>query len=132
MGLASAAEPSVAGRWTTFDNDGRKRAVVEIVERGELATGRIVELFVRPGEEADPICVDCAGDARGRRIRGLEILRLQRETRVPRWRGTVLDPEDGRLYRCTAMPSADGRALQLRGFVGFELFGRTETWARSD
>ncbi len=131
-GLACAAEPSIAGRWTTFDADGRKHATVEIAEEGGQAIGRIVELFLQPDEDRDPICVDCPGDARGRRIRGLEILKLRREAGGARWRGTVLDPEEGRLYRGTATPSADGRTLRLRGFVGFELFGRTEKWTRAD
>ena len=130
--LAWGAERGLDGRWATFDTDGRKRAVVEIVDRGEQATGRIVELIPRPGEDGDPVCVDCEGDARGRRIRGLEILKLDREPEGAGWQGTVLDPEEGRLYRCTATLSADGQTLRLRGFIGLQLFGRTETWSRVD
>ena len=130
--IACRAEPGLAGRWAAYGSDDRKRAVVEIVDRGEQATGRIVELFPRPGEDLDPTCVDCAGEARGRRIRGLEILHLRRDTGAMRWHGTVLDPEEGRLYRCTVTLSADGRTLSLRGFMGLPLLGRTDSWARID
>ena len=131
-GFACAAEPGLAGRWATFDTDGRRRAIVEIVDRGEKATGRIVELFLNPGEGSDPVCADCAGDARGRSIRGLEILELNRENGSARWHGTVLDPEEGGLYRCTAHLSPDGRTLFLRGFIGIEALGRTDSWMRVD
>lgn len=60
------------------------------------------------------------------------LLALQAEVRGRAWRGTVLDPEDGRLYRCVATLLPGGKRLQLRGFVGIELLGRSETWTRAD
>ena len=122
----------IAGRWMTLDAEGHKRAVVEVVERDGRASGRIVDLVLRPDEDADPVCVECPGDARGRKIRGLEILVLQRDEKPLQWRGRVLDPEEGRDYRCVAALSPDGKRLSLRGYVGLELFGRTETWIRAD
>jgi uncharacterized protein (DUF2147 family) len=46
--------------------------------------------------------------------------------------GTILDPDEGRTYRCGARLLDGGRKLELRAYVGISLFGRTQTWARGD
>jgi uncharacterized protein (DUF2147 family) len=130
----AAGEPlPIDGRWVTFDDETKqKRSVVEIVSDGRRATGRIVELFGKPGEDPDPVCENCPGADRGRRIRGLAILSIEADAQGGSYRGTVLDPEEGRVYRCVATLLPGGKGLQLRGYAGIEFFGRNETWIRSD
>ena len=48
------------------------------------------------------------------------------------YRGTVLDPEEGRVYSCVLTILPGGKQLRLRGFVGIEVFGREEIWIRSN
>lgn len=43
--------------------------------------------------------------------------------------GQLYDPESGRTYSGSMI--RDGDKLKLRGYIGFELFGRTETWTRA-
>ncbi len=43
--------------------------------------------------------------------------------------GHLYDPRSGRTYR--GAMTAEGDVLKLRGFVGIELLGRTETWTRT-
>jgi uncharacterized protein (DUF2147 family) len=40
--------------------------------------------------------------------------------------GEILDPESGTVYRCTAKVIDSGKALEVRGYVGTPLFGRTQ------
>lgn len=42
--------------------------------------------------------------------------------------GSLYDPKSGRTYRGSM--SLDGDSLNLRGYIGIKLFGRTETWKR--
>jgi uncharacterized protein (DUF2147 family) len=43
--------------------------------------------------------------------------------------GTIYDPKTGKTYSCKI--SAEGKdKINVRGFVGFSLLGRTETWTR--
>lgn len=44
--------------------------------------------------------------------------------------GKLYDPESGKTYKGSM--TAAGSALNLRGYVGFKAFGRSETWARTD
>ena len=123
----------IEGRWITFDHElNQKRAVIQIVRTGTRVTGRIVEFFAKPDEDSDPICEKCEGSDYGHPVRGLTILEMVVEKDGHSFRGTIFDPEEGRTYRCVATLQPDGRQLRLRGFVGFEVFGRTETWFRFD
>lgn len=42
--------------------------------------------------------------------------------------GTLYDPKTGKTYH--GMLTADGGKLDLRGYIGVPLFGRSQTWAR--
>jgi uncharacterized protein (DUF2147 family) len=44
--------------------------------------------------------------------------------------GKIYDPETGKTY--SAKMKAEGDALKVRGFIGFSMLGRTETWHRTD
>ena len=128
--IALAAD--VDGRWITFDQDsGAKRSIVEITKESNQFAGRIVELFTVPGEPSDPACDLCPGTQRGRKIRGLEILNLSRADDEPGYAGRILDPEEGRFYKCVVTLDATGNRMTIRGYVGIPLLGRNVTWERA-
>jgi uncharacterized protein (DUF2147 family) len=43
--------------------------------------------------------------------------------------GKLYDPKSGKTYRGSM--TADGNHLNLRGYIGFKAFGRSETWTRT-
>jgi len=46
--------------------------------------------------------------------------------------GKVLDPESGRIYKCSIAVEEGGKKLKVRGFIGFSLLGRTQYWLRDE
>ena len=92
--------------------------------------GTISQLFDQVEDDPDPVCLRCEGANRNRKIIGLPILFLSLEDGEGRYRGTILDPEDGRTYRCVAIPDITGNKLTIKGYIGMPIFGRTETWVR--
>jgi uncharacterized protein (DUF2147 family) len=43
--------------------------------------------------------------------------------------GKVYDPESGKTYKCKMILKSANK-LEVRGYIGFSLFGRTVTWTR--
>lgn len=129
MPLTAVAQGGVTGLWKTIDdNTGRPRSVVEITDQGGRLHGRIVKLFRDAGEDPDPVCDECPGDRKDRKVIGLEIIRdLVRDG--SEWEdGTILDPENGKVYDCKIW--LENGTLKVRGYVAF--FFRTQTWLRYD
>ena len=44
--------------------------------------------------------------------------------------GSILDPANGKTYKCQLSVEDRGRKLKVRGFIGFSLLGRTQYWLR--
>lgn len=128
---AFAQGPTPEGRWKTIDDKtGRTKAIVHIVKDGDALRGSIEKLFRLPEEIQDPVCKACAGDRKDKRIVGMTILWDLRAVDGAWDKGSILDPENGKIYRCKASLSADGQSLTVRGYLGFSLLGRSQTWKR--
>ena len=127
-GLTSA---QVTGKWKTIDDEtGKPRSMVEIFERGGKWFGRIVHVFPRPGRDADPVCTACdPSDKRYKtKIKGMEIIRNMVKEGDAFEGGDILDPENGKIYRCKFW--LEGKELKVRGYLG--PFFRTQTWLREE
>ena len=129
-GVAGAQQTPV-GRWKQFDDrQGDLRSIIRIDLVGDQLVGSIVQTFLRPGEPADPVCDKCPGDFKDRPIVGLRFM-WGLTGRGRAWDGgRVLDPDDGRIYKVKLRLSEDGRTLDVRGYVGISLLGRTQRWIR--
>jgi uncharacterized protein (DUF2147 family) len=129
--LAFAQQGTPVGSWTTIDDDtGKPKSVVEIYQTddGTLA-GRVVEVLQSKQGE-NPVCTECEGDRRNQPIEGMVIMwGLERDGDT--WEdGKILDPSNGKVYSVRLTPVAGGEKLEVRGFIGFSLLGRTQTWVR--
>ncbi|MCZ8013947.1 DUF2147 domain-containing protein [Gemmatimonas sp.] len=128
--LAAQTPPTPVGTWHTVDETtGKPRGIVEIVERNGVLTGIIRGTLV-PGEP-EGLCDKCPGDRRNQPITGLEMIRNVRRDGNTWGGGELLDPDNGKTYRIKLTPSPDGRTLEVRGFIGISLFGRSQTWRRA-
>ena len=67
---------------------------------------------------------------RSRRLADVLILKGFEYLGKDRWgKGTIYDPNNGKTYRCTITMKSDDK-INVRGFVGVSLLGRTEVWPR--
>jgi uncharacterized protein (DUF2147 family) len=127
------AEPGAAitGDWQLLDErSGALLSVVRIqVEKG-LASGHVISVSTNGEAVPEPRCERCTGELENRPMVGLPIVKDLRLDRGA-WRGgTILDPASGRLYDCLARLREDGKVLELRGYLGMPMFGRTLRWHR--
>lgn len=131
--FASAESTTPIGLWETVsDVTGEATGTVRItLEDGELV-GRIEKLIRKPGEDPDPLCTKCPDEKKDQPVQGMTIL-WGLEKDQEEWNGGhILDPDDGRTYRSELRVTDDNRKLEVRGYIGFSLFGRTQVWNRRD
>ncbi len=123
------AQVKVTGKWKTIDdNTSKEKSVVEITERGGKVYGKVIKIFPDPGKDPDPVCDKCeATDARHKKkIIGMEIIKDLVKDGDEYGEGTILDPENGKVYRCKIW--VEGGSLMVRGYWG--PFFRTQTWLK--
>jgi len=126
----------ILGPWET---DGRSSAV-ELYRCGAKICGKVVRLkhpdYIdkkdgpvgtpkRDRKNPDPALRD-------RPIIGLQVIEGLTPAGDNRWdNGSCYDPESGTTYRCKVHLASSER-LEVRGFIGFSLFGRTYALTRKD
>jgi uncharacterized protein (DUF2147 family) len=128
-GGAGAQDASPVGTWQTIDDETKQpKALVRISEEGGLLNGTIEKLF-NPSRP-NPACDQCTDERKGQPVEGMTILTGLKRAGDGWEEGAILDPNNGKVYRAKARLVDGGRQLEVRGFVGVSLFGRTQTWIR--
>jgi uncharacterized protein (DUF2147 family) len=130
---AFAGELSPAGLWKTIDdNTGKPRGLVRIMEVNGEYQGKVEKIFPKPGEDADPKCEKCDGARHNQPVIGMTILWGLTKQGDEYQGGAILDPESGNVYRARMKLDGEGEKLNVRGFIGVALLGRTQTWVRNE
>lgn len=111
---------------TVDESTGEEKSIIEIFERNGKVYGKIVKIFTKV--DPDPICEKCPEDdpRYRKKIIGMEIIRNMEKGGNEYSQGNILDPQDGRIYRCKMW--TEGSRLKVRGYWG--PFFRTQTWKR--
>jgi uncharacterized protein (DUF2147 family) len=128
-GLAHAQMTPV-GTWHSIDdNTGKPKAEISIRDNGKGVLVGKVERSLQPSS-AEPNCSLCTDDRKGQPKIGMEIIRgAVKSASETLWEGgTILDPENGKIYKLRLTPQDGGKTLQVRGYIG--PFYRTQLWQR--
>lgn len=118
--LAQGNDP-ILGKWQNPSGEGR----IEIYKKGDKYFGKLY--WVKDPSKKDVNNPDAKLQARS--IQGLEILQNFKKSGTVYGGGEIYDPKSGKTYSCK-MTLKGTEKLDIRGFVGFSLLGRTETWKR--
>jgi uncharacterized protein (DUF2147 family) len=126
---AHAVSQSPLGLWKTVDDkSGMPRALVRIYLQDGKYFGRIEQSFM-PGAESR-VCSVCKDERKDQPIIGLLIIRNVTLLDGEYAGGDILDPDSGSVYHCKFHLENDGNTLVVRGYIGFSLLGRSQTWQR--
>lgn len=131
VGGASAfaqGKDSPVGLWKSIDDETKQaKALIRVSEKDGVLSGRIEKILT---DKPDAVCDKCEGDLKDKPVQGMTI--LQGLKKAEEWweDGTILDPNNGKVYRARLKPVENGAKLQVRGFIGVSLLGRTQTWLR--
>jgi uncharacterized protein (DUF2147 family) len=127
--LAGASSP--VGYWKQMsDKTGKLQSIVKIYRSHDALEGKVVRAFKMNGQMPQKYCTKCPGTFKNKRIIGMVFLWGFKLNPATGWfeEGHILDPNSGDLYKCKMALIDNGTKLDVRGYIGISLFGRTQTW----
>jgi uncharacterized protein (DUF2147 family) len=123
-----AQNQTVIGKWKTIDDEtGKAKSIVEIYEKSGKIYGKIIDII--DTEKKKSLCTNCSGDEKNKPVIGLVIIKGLKKDGKEYNSGKILDPTSGKLYKCFLALDGNDK-LNVRGYIGVALFGRTQTWNR--
>lgn len=119
----------IEGKWNSVDDEtGQPRSRISITQQADgTYVGTIDEIFNPSSDPTTLRCTACKGDLKNQPMLGLPLLWDLKVDGDGYSGGYIVDPESGKEYKLKAKVNSDGN-LEVRGFIGFSLIGRTQTW----
>ena len=131
--FSAQASESPVGLWRTIDDKtGKEKSLVRIVEANGELRATIEKLFREPHEEPNPNCDKCPGERKNKPVLGMMIMTGLKKSGSEYDGGEILDPANGKTYRVKMWTAEGGKKLNVRGFIGVSLLGRTQVWVREE
>lgn len=117
------------GLWRSIDDQTRQpKAEIRLKANSAGVLSGVVEKVIVPSNE--PLCIECPDDRKDKPKLGLEVIRgaVKADDGTTWEGGTIIDPDNGRIYKLRLTPADAGNKLEVRGAFG--PFWRTQTWIR--
>jgi uncharacterized protein (DUF2147 family) len=129
--FADTATESPVGVWQTIDDHTHQpKALVEITKNDDgTLSGKVIK-GLNPADSPDRRCTECTDDRKDQKILGMTIIKDMKQDGDTWDGGNILDPENGKVYRCKMHLEENGQKLVVRGYIGVSLLGRSQTWVR--
>ncbi len=121
---------SPAGLWQTIDDKtGQPRSLVRIdLSNGELTA--TIEKGLLPTDTEGAVCDKCKDDRKNQPLIGMNLVRGLTKNGDKFDGGTILDPDNGKVYKCKMKLNDTGSNLEVRAYIGISLIVRSQTWTR--
>jgi len=125
------AQATPAGLWKTIDDETKvEKSLVRISDNGGVLSGKVEKIL---SDKPDAKCVECTDERKGQPVQGMTILRGIKPDANEKgsWvGGDILDPNNGKIYKVLLKMADGGKKLDVRGYIGMPMLGRTQTWLR--
>jgi uncharacterized protein (DUF2147 family) len=130
--IAQNSDPAV-GVWKTIDDKTNQPAsLIKIEEVNGSLEGTIIKTFPRPNETPLVTCNLCKDELKDKPIIGLKIMSGLKQDSPGKWSGgKILDPKEGEYYK-VKLNTDDGKKMDVRGYIGVPLLGRTQVWYKAE
>jgi uncharacterized protein (DUF2147 family) len=125
----NAQADKIVGKWKTIDDkDGSAKSIVYIFKatNGKYY-GKIEKMF----KDSEKLCVECEGANKNQPILGMMVINNLIEKDNKLTGGTILDPKNGKVYKCNLSIEKESDKLTVRGSLDKSgWIGRSQTWIR--
>lgn len=134
-GAAMAASDTPVGTWKQVDASGKAKSIIQITDNGGKLKATIKQLLNRTPEaiarDGNPArCTQCEGALKDQPIEGMTIMQGVRKDGDVWDGGTIVNPEDGKTYKVKLSLLDNGQKLDVHGYIGFALMGKSQIWQR--
>jgi uncharacterized protein (DUF2147 family) len=129
--IAMAQTDTPIGTWQTIDDHtGQPKALVQITRdgNGEL-NGKVIK-GLGANDQPDRRCTECTDARKDQLVLGMTVINSMKKDGDAWDHGQILDPENGKIYKCKMHLEDGGNKLVVRGYIGVALLGRSQTWVR--
>ena len=132
MTFAQTTDPAV-GVWKTIDDKTNEpSSLIKIEQVNGVLEGTVIKTFQKPNEKPLVYCNLCKDDRKDKPIVGMKIMTELKRDKPGSWSdGKILDPEEGEVYRVKIV-TEDGKKMDVRGYIGVPLLGRTQVWYKAE
>jgi uncharacterized protein (DUF2147 family) len=133
LGVAAASAfaqaDSPVGLWKNIDDQTKEaKGLIRITENAGVLSGKIEKVLTKGQEDAK--CEACEGALKDKPVAGMQIITGLKKGAEWWEGGTILDPNNGKTYKARLKLIDEGKKLEVRGYIGAPLLGRTQTWIR--
>ncbi|WP_233842351.1 DUF2147 domain-containing protein [Dyella sp. 2HG41-7] len=128
--VAWAANDTPVGTWRQIDDEtGKPKSIIQITDDNGKLQGKVVQVLMSD-DGPHPICKKCDGARKDQPIEGMVIMwGVSKDDNV--WDGgKILDPKNGKVYSVKLTLADGGQKLDVHGYIGFSLLGRSQVWQR--
>lgn len=129
--ISWAANDTPVGTWRQVDDKtGKVKSIIQITDNNGTLEGKVSQVLISD-DGPNPLCKKCDGDRKDQPVQGMTILwGVTKDGDV--WDGgKILDPQSGTVYKVKLTVTDGGQKLDVHGYVGFALMGRSQIWQRA-
>ncbi|MES2796752.1 MAG: DUF2147 domain-containing protein [Bacteroidota bacterium] len=118
----NSPQDAVLGVWFNAEKDGK----IQIYKQADKYYGKLIWMKTprKDHENLDE-------KLKSRDLQGVVLLNGFKYTGKSWEDGTIYDPKNGKTYSCI-IKSKSANTLDIRGYIGISLIGRTTTWTRTN
>jgi uncharacterized protein (DUF2147 family) len=118
------------GTWRQIDDvTGKPKSVIQITEDNGKLQGKVLQVLLSD-DGPHPVCKKCEGERKDQPVEGMVIMwNVGKDGDV--WDGgKILDPKNGKVYSVKLSLADGGQKLDVHGYIGISLLGRSQVWQR--
>ncbi|GLQ89456.1 DUF2147 domain-containing protein [Dyella flagellata] len=128
--VAWAANDTPVGTWRQIDDvTGKPKSVIQITEDNGKLQGKVLQVLLSD-DGPHPICKKCDGERKDQPVEGMVIMWNVRKDGDVWDGGKILDPKNGKVYSVKLSLTNGGQKLDVHGYIGISLLGRSQVWER--
>ena len=128
--VAWAANDTPVGTWRQIDDvTGKPKSIIQITDNNGKLEATVKEVLLSD-DGPHPICKKCEGSRKDQPVEGMVIMwGVSKDDDV--WDGgKILDPKNGKVYSVMLKLADGGQKLDVHGYIGISLLGRSQVWER--